>query len=187
MQAPTEIAFRHYEPSDEARGEIDREVKRLEEFGPRITSCNVVVEGPSARRRQGGLFKVDLRIAMPERKEIVVSKTHFHAHEREHPLVAIREAFDEAIRQIEDAARETRGDVKEHAPPQSHGRVAKFLAGEDCGFIKTPDGREIYFHRDAVLNGAFDRMVVGAEVHFVEEEGENGPQARIVRLRRHPA
>ena len=65
--------------------------------------------------------------------------------------------------------------------------MAKFLAGEDCGFIKTPDGREIYFHRDAVLNGAFDRMVVGAEVHFVEEEGENGPQARIVRLRRHPA
>ncbi|HTZ67807.1 MAG TPA: HPF/RaiA family ribosome-associated protein [Roseiarcus sp.] len=109
MQAPTEIAFRHYQPSDEVRLEIDRQVKRLEKFGHRITSCNVTVIGPQTRHRQGALFKVDLRIAMPERKEIVVSKTHGGAHEREHPLVAIREAFDEAIRQIEDAARETRG------------------------------------------------------------------------------
>ncbi len=187
MQAPTEIAFRHYEPSDEVRSEIDRQVKRLEKFGPRITSCNVVIEGPGAHHRQGALFKVDLRIAMPERKEIVVSKTHGDAHEREHPLVAIREAFDEANRQIEDAAREIRGDVKAHAAPESHGRVTKFLAGEDSGFIETLDGREIYFHRDAVLDGAFNRMVLGSEVRFVEEEGENGPQARIVRLRRHPA
>ena len=65
--------------------------------------------------------------------------------------------------------------------------MTKFLAGEDSGFIETLDGREIYFHRDAVLDGAFNRMVLGSEVRFVEEEGENGPQARIVRLRRHPA
>src|SRR5574337_1346728 len=187
MQQPTEIAFRHYEPSDEVRSEIDRQVKRLEKFAPRITSCNIMIIGPQTRHRQGALFKVDLRIAMPERKEIVVSKTHGDAHEREHPLVAIREAFDEAIRQIEDAAREMRGAVKEHAAEESHGRVTKFLAGEDSGFIKAPDGREIYFHRDAVLDGAFDRMAVGSEVRFVEEEGENGPQARIVRLRRHSA
>ena len=69
---------------------------------------------------------------------------------------------------------------------ESPGRVTKFLAGE-FGFIETQDGREIYFHRDAVLDGAFNRMVLGSEVRFVEEEGENGPQARIVRLRRHPA
>ena len=183
MQEPTGIAFRHYEPSDEVRAEIDRQVKRLERFGPRITSCNVAVIGPQGRHRQGAPFKVDLRIAMPERKEVVVSKTHGDAREREHPLVAIREAFDEAVRQIEDAAREMRGDVKAHAQ-ESHGRVAKLLAGELAGFIETPDGREIYFHRNAVLDGAFDRMGVGSEVRFVEEEGENGPQARVVRLRR---
>lgn len=187
MQTPAEIAFRHYEPSDEVRSEIDRQVKRLEKFGPRITSCNIVIEGPGTRHRHGAQFKADLRVAMPEHKEVVVSRTRGDAHEREHPLVAVREAFNEAIRQIEDATREMRGDVKEHAPPESHGRVAKFLAGEGSGFIETPDGREIYFHRDAVLDGAFDRMVVGSEVRFVEEEGENGPQARIVRLRRHSA
>ena len=187
MQAPPEIAFRRYKPSDEVRSEIDRQVKRLDKFGSRITGCNVVIEGPGAHHRRGAPFKVSLRIAMPKHKEIAVSRTHGDAAEREHPLAAIREAFNEAIRQIEDAAREMRGDLKAHAPPESHGRVKTFLAGEDSGFIETPDGREIYFHRDAVLEGAFERMAVGAEVRFVEEEGEEGPQARIVRLRRQSA
>ena len=47
--------------------------------------------------------------------------------------------------------------------------------------MRSADGREIYFHRKAVLNDAFDRLEVGAEVRFVEEEGEKGPQASTVR------
>ena len=45
-----------------------------------------------------------------------------------------------------------------------------------------PDGREIYFHRNSVLDAGFDRVSVGAEVRFVEEEGVRGPQASTVRL-----
>lgn len=181
MQAPIEITFQHCAPSEQIRSEIDRQVKRLEEFSPRITSCNIVISGPQTRHRQGVPFKVDLRIAMPGHKEVVVAKTHGDSPEREHALVAIRAAFDAAIRQIEDVTREVRGEVKEHVA-EGHGRVTKFLAGEDCGFIETPDGREIYFHRNAVLDGAFDRLVVGSEVRFVEEEGEKGAQASTVRL-----
>jgi hypothetical protein len=44
--------------------------------------------------------------------------------------------------------------VKEHTA-ESHGRVAKLLAPDECGFIETVDGREIYFHRNAVLDGAY--------------------------------
>ena len=45
------------------------------------------------------------------------------------------------------------------------------------------------FHRNAVLDGAFDRLVVGSEVVFVEEEGDKGAQASTVRLigKHHPA
>ena len=58
-----------------------------------------------------------------------------------------------------------------------------------CGFIEAADGGEIYFHRNAVLDGAFDRLVVGSEVVFVEEEGDKGAQASTVRLigKHHPA
>jgi cold shock CspA family protein len=60
--------------------------------------------------------------------------------------------------------------------------VAKFLAGDNCGFIETADGREVFFHRNSVLDEAFDRLTVGSEVRFVEEMGEKGPQASTVRL-----
>ena len=188
MQTPVKIAFRDCEPTEEIRSEIASQVQRLEKFSPRITRCNVVVHGPQTRHRRGDLFQVELRIAMPERKEIVVDRRHGDAPEREHAPVAIREAFDAAVRQIEDAARDMRGQVKEHAG-ESHGFVTKFLAGNDCGFIETTDGREVYFHRNAVLDGAFDRLTVGSEVRFVEEEGVKGAQASTVRLvgKHHPA
>jgi ribosomal subunit interface protein len=180
MQTPIEIAFQHCEPSEEIRAEIARQVKRLERFSDRITSCHVTVAGPQTRHRQGELFKIDIRIAMPEHHDVIVGKTHGDAPEREHDLVAIREAFDAAVRQVEDVARDMRGQVKEHAA-ESHGRVTKFLAGQDCGFIETAEGREIYFHRNAVVDGAFDSLSVGSEVRFVEETGVKGAQASMVR------
>ncbi len=118
---------------------------------------------------------------MPKHNEVVVDKSHADAPEREHALVAIREAFDAAVRQIENVMREFRGQVKHHAEA-SHGRVKNLLAGEDYGFIETADGREIYFHRNAVLDAAFDRLKVGSEVAFAEEEGVKGPQASTVRV-----
>jgi cold shock CspA family protein len=193
MQAPIEIAFQHCKPSEEIRAEVAKQAKRLEKFSDRITSCHVAIAGPQTRHRQGDVFKIDVRIAMPEHRDVIVTRTHGDAPEREHPLVAVREAFDAAVRQIEDVARDTRGQVKDHQVKdhlaESYGRVTKFLAGEDCGFIETAEGREVYFHRNAVLGGAFDRLTIGSEVRFVEEEGVKGAQSSAVRLvsKHHPA
>jgi hypothetical protein len=67
-----------------------------------------LIRRKAPRHRRGG-FEVELRIAMPERNEVVVDKSHADAPEREHALVAIREAFDAAVRQIENVMREFRG------------------------------------------------------------------------------
>ena len=107
--------------------------------------------------------------------------THGDAPEHEHYLVAIKDAFSAAQRQIEDATRKMRGDVKPHEQ-EDHGRVSKFIAGENYGFIEAADGREVYFHRNSVLDDAFDRLSIGSEVRFIEEIGEKGPQASTVRL-----
>lgn len=180
MQTPPEIAFHHFEPTAAVRAEVAKQVERLERFSDRITSCRLTV-GKNARHQQGDLFRVALRIAMPGRKDVVVARVHGDAPEHEHALVAIRDAFDAAIRQIEDAMRDLRGEVKAHGAP-AHGKVARFLAGEDCGFIETPDGREVYFHRNSVVDGDFDKLETGAEVRFVEELGEKGAQASAVHV-----
>jgi len=181
MQVPLDISFENCEPSESIRTEIEKHAKRLEKFHDRITSCKVAIIGPQTRHRKGDLFKIDIRVAMPEHKDIIVNKTHGDVPEHEHISVAIKDAFGAAQRQIEDAVREMRGQVKEHEFAD-HGRVSKFLAGEDSGFIETADGREIYFHRNSVLDNAFDRLTVGSEVRFVEEMGEKGAQASTVRL-----
>ena len=53
---------------------------------------------------------------------------------------------------------------------------------ENYGLIETPDAREIYFHRNSVLNKEFDNLSEGDNVHFSEEMGENGPQASTVHI-----
>ena len=180
MQVPLDITFENSEPSEAIRSEVEKQAKRLEKFSDRVTSCHVAVIAPQTRHRKGGLFKIDIRIAMPEHKDVIVSRTHDNVPEHEHVAVAIKDAFGAAQRQIEDAVREMRGQVKLHET-EDHGRVSKFMAGDDYGFIETADGREVYFHRNSVLNDAFNRLTVGSEVHFVEEMGEKGPQASTVR------
>ncbi len=74
MQEPIEIAFQHCEPSEEIRAAIAKQAQRLEKFSDRITSCRVVVTGPQTRHRLGELFQIDLRIAMPEHKDVIVGQ-----------------------------------------------------------------------------------------------------------------
>jgi cold shock CspA family protein len=95
---------------------------------------------------------------------------------------AIDEAFDRLGRRLEDYVRRQRGDVKPHESPYSEGRVAKLWSYEGFGFIETSDGAEVYFHRNAVTQRAFDRLAVGSTVRFIEEPGDKGPQASTVIL-----
>jgi cold shock CspA family protein len=181
MQTPLEISFQNSEPSDAICSEVERQTKRLEKFSDRITSCHVTLIAPPARHRHGGQFKINIRITMPEHRDVIVSKTHGDAPEHERVMVAISDAFAAAQRQIEDRVRELRGQVKPHEAAE-HGRVTKFIAEKDCGFIETADGREVYFHRNSVLGDAFDTLRIGAEVRFVEEIGDKGAQASTVRV-----
>ena len=103
MQVPLDITFQNSEPSETIRSEVERQAKRLEEFHDRITSCHVTVVAPTMRRRKGELFAINIRVAIPHHKDILVSKTHGDAPEHEHVMVAIKDAFAAAQRQIEDA------------------------------------------------------------------------------------
>ncbi len=84
-------------------------------------------------------------------------------------------------RQLKEHSRALQGEVKQDVKPD-RGTVNSLFPKEGYGFIQTRDGRDIYFHRNSVLDGAFDRLSPGAEVRFSEEEGEKGPQASTVEM-----
>jgi cold shock CspA family protein len=84
-------------------------------------------------------------------------------------------------RQLQDHVRTRRGKVKTHEGPP-HGTITALHPDQDYGLITTPEGREIYFHRNSVLNADFNSLTPGIEVRFSEEAGDEGPQASSVHV-----
>jgi len=117
---------------------------------------------------------------MPGGKHIDVTRDPAVTGRHEDALVAIRDAFNAAGRQLQDQLRKLEGDVKLHEMPP-HGVIASLVPEGDHGFIAASDGRQIYFHRNSVAGAKFDDLKVGQEVRFSEAVGDKGPQASSVR------
>lgn len=178
MQIPLQITFRDMDPSDAVEARIREKTAKLEQYYDKITSCRVMVEAPHAHHHQGRLFQVRIELGVPD-GELVVNREHHKDHAHEDVYVAIRDAFEAMKRQLQNYVSKRRGKTKQHEPIPG-GHVISLNPDEDYGRIGTPDGREIYFHRNSVLGDAYDKLEVGSEVRFTEEAGERGPQASTV-------
>jgi cold shock CspA family protein/ribosome-associated translation inhibitor RaiA len=180
MQTPIQIHFRNMDPSPAAESHIRKWTDALERFYPHIVACNVTVISDARRHHQGKLYHLKILLTVPG-GEIVVSRDSPQHHAHEDVLVAVHDAFNSAVRQLEDHARRLRADVKTHEIP-NHGRIARLFP--DYGFIQSSGGDEIYMHRNAVVGTDFDKLAAGDEVRYVlhEGEGEKGPQASTVIL-----
>lgn len=181
MQVEPQIAFEGFEPAEHVRSRVSSEIEKLEEFFQDITSCRVVVKATPGRRQHGDLYEVSIHLVLPGGREVVANRHPAANHAHEDVLVTIRDAFKAARRQLQDEARKLRGDVKQPAGPPL-ATVKALVAEQDYGFLETGDRREIYFHRNSVTNGDFDKLRVGDTVSFHESLGDKGPQASTVHL-----
>jgi cold shock CspA family protein len=181
MQEPAKIEFQGFEPEERFRREISERVAALESRFGRITSCRVAVRATNGRHRVGNLYHVSIQLALPNGREVNVGRTP-SADERHGDLqFAINDAFKRARRRLQDNVRLMQTQVKTHEE-QPIGTVTQLDPVNEVGIIETSDGREIYFHPNAVLNGGFAKLEVGSRVTFHEEMGVKGPQASTVRL-----
>ena len=179
MQLPIQIAFHNMDRSETLEEQVREKASKLDEFCDHIMGCRVVVEVPHHHHQRGNQYQVRIDITVPGDEIAVNREAPEHTAYKEFE-VALRDAFDSAKRQLEDYVRRRRGLVKEHeAPP--HAKVSKVFPEEGYGILQTPEGREIYFHRNSVLNDGFDRLQIGSEVTFAEEAGKKGPQASTVK------
>ncbi len=64
------------------------------------------------------------------------------------------------------------------------GTVARLIRDRGFGFVRTSDGREIFFHSSALPAGVFDALREGQEVQFETEADPRGrgERARDVKL-----
>jgi cold shock CspA family protein len=191
-------------PSRAIESRIRAAAAKLDQFYDKIMGCRVIIEAPHRHHRKGKLYHVRIDITTPggeivirrEPKRISEPSLRFQKapgteQAENHELskyvahddiyIAIRDAFDAARRKLQDYARRRRGAVKVHKP-EAQARVSRLFPEEGFGFLEATDGREIYFHRNSVLEPGFDGLRVGSPVYFAEEQGEKGPQASTVRF-----
>jgi cold shock CspA family protein len=206
MVLPVQITYRNLERSEETENWIQEEVAKLDRYNPRITNCRVLIEVPHARRKFGNSYHVQIDLGVPG-KELVInevatlrgpkrgsgngeiagdgrpSKAQHRSRElRTKDLhLAIQRAFGSAQRCLREYRLIRTGDVKMHGL-WLEGRITILVPHEDCGFLQTIDGLEIYFHRNAVTNGKFDCLDAGTRVNFKMEPGDKGPRATVVRV-----
>ncbi len=173
---PLQITSRNFELTGEIEQLIQKKSEKLDKFHRELMSCRVLLEVPHRNRNSGLVYNARIDLTLPGR-EIVIRR---EAQEDLHRAVNL--AFDAALKRVQVYARRKRGEVKRHDEPP-RGRVASLFPEQGYGFITATDGRDIYFHRNSVLNEDFETLDVGTEVVFVEEEGLRGPQASTVRLK----
>lgn len=180
METPVEIDFQGMTPVEQVRQSIVTRIADLEERCGRITGCRVVLKAPGSHHRKG-LYEVNIRLALPNGREVNVAHTPYQDDRYTDVDFAINDTFRRARRRLQDHVRRLQGQVKTHEA-QPSGMIIRLDPTGEFGFLETADSREIYFHRNSVLDGAFARLSIGSRVAFTEEPGEKGPQASTVRL-----
>jgi cold shock CspA family protein/ribosome-associated translation inhibitor RaiA len=176
MKLPVQVTAQGVELSESEHLALRSAAEKLEQFFDRLVGCRVSVSVPN-RFTQAEPITHNVRIDLTvPGDELVI---------RRQPQVklldAIQDAFRVAGRRLQDYAARLPGTAasKPRAVPH-RARVARLMPWEGYGFLEAEDGHEVYFHRNSVLHGGFDRLEVGDQVRFAEEEGDNGPQASTV-------
>lgn len=173
MKLPLEISARNVHISEGTEQLIREKAEKLDRLYDKIIGCRVKVDIPHRSQRSGMLYNVRVDITVPGSEIIVKREPDEDLH------VAIVSSFDTAQRRLKEHAEKQRGEVKFHEE-KPLARITRIFPEEGYGFLETPDGREVYFHENSLLNFKFKDLVVGTQVGFVETEGEKGPQASSV-------
>jgi len=195
MLLPLERRYHHFPRSRGLDALIQEEADKLELFFNRITSCLVLVERAEHHQRQDAPFHIRIELRVPGAEIVVNRSPDIHATllasdvprssknaevnaANKDAALALRKAFHEAGRQLQDYVTRKADHSKAPEPTTTTGEVMKI--GEVYGFLRDAHGDEVYFHRNSVLGDGFGKLHVGSTVRFVAEAGDNGLQATTV-------
>jgi len=125
-----DVTFRNIKSSEWLEGDIRKRAERLETYCPDIVSCRVLVGIPHRHREHGNRFEVHIDIVVPGEKiaashapslrvtkrdgEGAIGKRTEIQGMRKDVVLAVREAFAAAKRQVQDYSRRRRLAVKAH-------------------------------------------------------------------------
>lgn len=155
---------------------IDEEKEKLvRHHSGLVHHLRVTVEDTSQHKEGGHEVRV---VALVPNDTVVVKK------KGETVKTLLVEAFDTLGLQLKELQRKRRQTTKiqEGSGGSSMiGTIKSLSPYESYGFIATLDGREFYFHENALKDLGMDQLSEGDEVKFGEGEGDKGPCAAWVK------
>ena len=110
MKLPVHILFHGMERSDALDASAREHARKLESFASDIIACHVSIDLEQKHKQQGRLFGVRIDLTLPGH-ELVVNRV-----QNEDAYLALRDAFDNMKRQIEDAVSKRQQRVKKPTP-----------------------------------------------------------------------
>jgi ribosomal subunit interface protein len=181
VQTEPEIAFQNVDHSDAIEARIRERINRIERHFGQITSFRAVVDAPHRRHRKGTRYAVRLEAHVPG-TVLTIDREPGDDDLHQDVFGAIRDAFDAMERKVKTWSQTHRGRPETHVEPLQ-GRIAELRADRGFGQISTTDGRLVYFHRHAVVEGRFEDLAEGDTVELVVADGDSteGPHASTVR------
>jgi cold shock CspA family protein/ribosome-associated translation inhibitor RaiA len=182
MQIPLSMTFRNVRKDPAIESLVDKQAAKLERVCDHIVSCRIAVEKPQEHQRSGNPFRVRIDVTVPPEHELVVIRDSSEGDLHDGLSTVIRHAFAAMRRQLKKLVEKQRRDVKAHPEQEVAGFVVRLFPEQGYGFIKSLDGREIYFHENSFLGDEFGHLDVGTGVQWQEEQGDEGPQASTVRI-----
>ena len=182
MQVPLELTFRGVKKTEALDDLVRDKVDKLHRVCDYLTSCRVAVERPQGNPSTGSSYRVRVAVQVPRGHELVASASRARATVNDTLETVIHRTFDAMRSQLEQLVAKQRRDVKAHPSQDLIGIVDQSFPEQDHGFLKTPEGESVYFHRNAVVNAELEDLVRGTGVRYVEEIGNNGPQASTVQV-----
>ena len=118
MKQEVHIQFHGMEASEALEASARAHARKLDAFATDIMACRVVIDLEQKHKQQGRPFGVRIDLTLPGH-ELVVNRVH-----HEDVYVALRDAFDDMRRQLQELVRQRRGDEKAHPVPL-HGELAR--------------------------------------------------------------
>ncbi|MEJ2614634.1 MAG: HPF/RaiA family ribosome-associated protein [Ignavibacteriaceae bacterium] len=187
MQIPLEISYRDINKTYELEKLIREKTNKLEKVCDHITSCHIAIEKPQKYPDFGSPYRIRIDIRIPPGHEVVIKREPGDDNMNEPLYSIVREAFDAARRKTKEVCKIQNSKIKTHPAQETVAIVSELYSEDGYGFIKTVNGREIYFHKNSVLHNDFEKLKSGTSVRFFEEQGAKGPQASTVQIVDKPA
>ncbi len=154
---------------------INTEKERLDRHHPGLVH-NLRITVADAKHHKAGGYELQLVASVPNDTVVVKRKG-------DKIRAMLGDAFDTLGLQLKELQRKRRqtNKVDTTLSNNQEGVIKKIVPYESYGFIATTDGREIYFHENALKDMSIEKINEGDAVKFGEAEGDKGPCAAWVR------